>query len=266
MSVVISNQIVTGQITLDQPLTHARIGYQSVLPNAVITGTVGLTGFPLSNLKNPATYERYRPSSIPATINIDCGSVVAVDYFAMQSSGVDSVQIYSSANGTNYTLEMQYNIANANRASMAILSEKTFRYWRIVVSGNNPDIRAMKLGKALAMQRPIYGGHSPVTLSPIYSVRPTLSEKGQFLGSSVQRKGFSTSYQWGNLTANWYRDNFDAFVKSAPQANPFFIAWRPITHPDEVAYCWSTGNISPKNTGTRDLMEVSLSVEGFANE
>jgi len=263
MAVIISSALVLGQAQLDQPLTHARIGYKTVLTNAVITGTAGLAGFPLINVKNPATFERYRPSAIPATIDIDCLGPQEVDYLAMQVNGVGLVEVYSSPDESNYTLLTTFNLANEETASMALFELASTRYYRLVIGGNNPDIRAIKLGKALAMQRPIYGGHSPITLSPIHTVRPNLSERGQFLGSSLQRQGYGTSFEWNNLSASWYRNNFDDFVQSVPQANPFFIAWRPITFPNEVAYCMATNNIQPSNTGTRDLMQVSMSVEGY---
>jgi hypothetical protein len=265
MAVIISSALVLGQAQLDQPLTHARIGYQSVLDGAVLTGTAGLDGFPLINLKNPATFERYRPSAIPATIDIDCLSPSDVDYLAIQGCNIGLVQVFSSTNGSNYDLITEYNLGNTECASMALFELTGTQFYRIVLDGNNPDVRAMKLGKSLAMERAIYGGHSPITLSPIHTVRPNLSEKGQFLGSSLQRKGFATQYTWNNLTPSWYRNNFDPFAQSAPQANPFFIAWRPISFPNEVAYCWATDQIQPNNTGVRGLMQVSLSVEGYAS-
>ena len=114
------------------------------------------------------------------------------------------------------------------------------------------------------MQRAIYGGHSPATLSRVTSVRPSLSETGQWLGATEVRSGYRSSYTWKHLTPSWYREHFDPFVANNPRANPFFIAWRPDRYPDEVVYAWATNDIQPTNMGTgRGLMEVSMSVEGF---
>ena len=90
-------------------------------------------------------------------------------------------------------------------------------------------------------------------------------EGGQWLGRSIIRKGVTTSYQWRHLKAAWYRQYFDPFVKSA-RTTPFFIAWRPETYPNEVAYAWAKSDIRPSNMGIRDFMEVTLSVEGLTDE
>ena len=118
---------------------------------------------------------------------------------------------------------------------------------------------------ALAMQRAIYAGHSPITLSRKTVKRPTKSEFGQWLGSSTIRHGLKTSFEWKNLKAAWYREYFDPFVKSA-RTKPFFIAWRPSKFPNEIAYAWTSNDIKPSNMGILDYMDVSMSVEGYADE
>lgn len=265
MAIYISSSLVTSTTELEYPLTHARIGYQSIVTINNVSGTAGLSGYPITNLSNPATFEQYRPDGTTATINIDAGQSVTCDYVAMQQRNVTGVSIYYSTDDVTYTLLQDYNTGGINGADMALFDETSARYWRVVLTGDNMVISAFKVGKALAMQRAIYGGHTPILLNPSVVTRPNLSETGQFLGSSVKRKGFSTSFAWENLKASWYRDNFDLFVKSYPQANPFFIAWRPLTFQKEVAYCLATGNISPSNIGVKDFMSVSMNVEGFAD-
>lgn len=264
MAIYISSSLVASQ-TIEYPLTHARIGYESIATIDNVTGTAGLSGYPLSNVTNAATYEQYRPNASTATIDIDAGSAVTCDYVGIQQRNVTLVKIYYSTDDVSYTLVQEYNAGSNNGADMALFEETTARYWRVVLSGSNIVISAFKVGKALAMQRAIYGGHTPITLNQTVATRPNMSETGQYLGSSVKRKGFSSSYNWSNLKAEWYRDNFDPFVNSYPQANPFFMAWRPLTFPSEVAYCLATGNISPSNMGVKDFMSVSMNVEGFAD-
>lgn len=264
MSIYISSSLVTSEF-LSQPLTHARIGWQSIITTSNISGTSGVTGYPVSNVANPATYERYKPDSTTATINVDTGSSVECDYAAMQSKNVTNAKIYYSTDGVTYTLLHEANLGGKAGAGMVLFQVTTARYWRVVVSGSNIEIVALKIGKALAMQRPIYGGHSPINLSRVTAERPNLSETGQYLGVTQQRMGLTGSYSWDNLKAAWYREHFDAFVANNPKANPFFIAWRPSSYPTEVAYCWAKGNIQPQNTGTKDFMSVSMNVEGYVD-
>ena len=262
MSIYISSALVVSPSALDEPLENARIGYASIIPNSVLTGTSGVTNYPLINILNPATYERYKPVTATAcTIDIDASTATEVDYLGIQGRGISNVKIYYSSNGTSYTLADEFNPVGS--AIMGLFESMTHRYYRIVLTGTDLVVIALKLGKALAMQRAIYGGHTPITMGRVNAVRPNMSETGQYLGASIQRKGFSTKFNWSNLKAAWYRANFDLFVDSEPRVNPFFIAWRPSSYPNEVAYCWAMSDITPSNTGTKDFMEVSIKVEGF---
>jgi hypothetical protein len=44
---------------------------------------------------------------------------------------------------------------------------------------------------------------------------------------------------------------------------PFFFAWRPSEYDTDVALCWTTEDITPTNNGTRALVDVSVSMQGF---
>jgi len=141
--------------------------------------------------------------------------------------------------------------------------------WRIRITGDTvPTIGVIFIGRTLEMQRAIYGGHSPITLSRVTKRTPVNSESGNNLGLSVVRRGVSTSFSWNNLTAQWYRNNFDPFVRYATQsAGTFFIAWRPSKYPNEVGYCWVDANdITPSNNGTRNLMDVTMPVKGHVDK
>lgn len=267
MAFVISPSVVINNLAI--PLTHARIGHDNFVPSSTVTATTEATGFPADAVKRQTTWERWKPTAMPATLNIDAGVAKSANYIGIAahtlgSSAVTVVVEYSLDNAAWTTID---TIEPAdNSAIMVLFDEVQARYWRVTVSaGTIPNIGVVYIGKTLDMQRPIYGGHSPINLSRQTVVRPTESEKGQWLGRSVIRYGLQTSYDWSNLTAAWYRANFDPFVKEA-RFHPFFIAWRPEDYPQEVAFGWTSQDIQPNNSGTRDLMNVSISVSAYADE
>jgi hypothetical protein len=45
--------------------------------------------------------------------------------------------------------------------------------------------------------------------------------------------------------------------------NPFFIAWRPQTYPDEVGYCHMTNDPAPINEAPHGLVAMSLEMTGI---
>lgn len=269
MAFVISPSITQNDYVY--PLTHARIGYDNFVPRSTVTATTEDTGFPADAVQRQTTWERWKPTALPATLSIDSGtspsgtgSYIGIAAHTLGSSSA-TVVIEYSVNNTDWTTIETLEPAD-NSAIMVIFPEVQAQYWRIVVSGSTiPNIGSVYIGEVLEMERPIYGGHSPINLSRQTVVRPTESEKGQWLGRSVIRYGLQTSFDWNNLTAAWYRANFDPFVKEA-RFHPFFIAWRPADFPKEVAYGWTSQDIQPSNSGTRDLMSVSISVSAYADE
>lgn len=258
MSVHFTSDILTSPVT---PLTHARIGWHNRITSTNFTATTAEDGYPATNILNPGTYERYRPTSSPAVITIDLLSALDVDYMAIQTKNATNVKLEYSSDDITYTPVLDE--ATTDNTTMFLFNEKTFRYWRITITGASLQVVATKLGLVLEMYRPKYGGVNPLPLSRVTAIRPNLSETGQFLGASQKRIGVNGSMEWDNLPADWYRTNFDIFAQTNPRIAPFFIAWRPITFSEDVNYAWATNDITPSNSGTRNFMNVNLSMEGF---
>ena len=269
MSVIIDNNLILSPPEDAQPIRHARILYRTIWrkSGATIEASSEQEEFPASALTNELTYEFWRPESLPATWEVDAGEAVTVD-----ACGIASHTMGSDGNA----VEVQYfdgsdwetvgDFAPGADDPILFLFEPTeAQRWRIRVTGSDvPSIGVVFFGKALQMYRPIYQGHSPLSLSRETVREPNRSERGQWLGISVTRRGVKTDFSWENLPALWYRDEFDPFVKYASQGpGTFFIAWRPSQFPQEVGYCWlDQDDIQPDNSGPRDLMSVSMSVRG----
>ncbi len=248
----------------DPPLTHARIGWQSIVRRGNVSGTAGLTGFPITALGNPLTYERYRPATSVSNIVVDAGTAVEVDYvgIAAHTLAGTTVVLQSSPNNSTWTTRLTMSPTDSSDI-LGLITPVTARYWRVQVTWSaSPFIGVLYIGKALAMQRQIYGGHAPITLSRSTEILPNVSDTGQWVGRSIIRKGYSSRYDWQHIKADWYRTNFEPFVQNA-RRNPFFIAWRPQEYPAEVVYGWTTDDIAPVNQGLKDFMRVGFEVEGY---
>lgn len=266
MAVVISPNLVGGEQDV-LSACQAIIGYHNYLfrDSAVVTASSEAVGFPASAVKTPMTYERWLATGGAPWLHIDLGAQLDVDYVGI---GVHTLQdgnvvatVESSADDS--TWEPRGVMATTTSSAIMLLMRKTTaRYWRITLS-DPAEIGVVYIGLMLKMPVRMYGGHSPITLSRQNEIMPNRSVTGQFLGRSVIRQGYATSYTWQNMPANWYRDQFDPFVEHAVRL-PFFIAWNPLRFPDEAAYSWVIGDISPVNMGVRDLMQVSMDVEAIA--
>lgn len=260
--------IVDDTTNPEVPMTHARIGYDKIF--GTITASSEANGFPATAADNPLTYTGWKPNALPATWQIDAGTAQDVDYVGIAAHTLGSsfctVKVQYSDNGSDWLDASSPHEPNDDSPILFLFDEQEARYWRIYVDSTGspsdiPFVGVIYIGKALAMQRAIYGGHSPVTLSRETTIRPTVSERGQWLGRSIIRGGLVGSWTWRHLNADWYREHFDRFVKAARE-RPFFIAWRPETFPTEVAYCWTQKDIVPSNMGIKDFMQVTVEAVG----
>ena len=253
--------------TIEYPLTHTQIGFHTVTRDGTLSASTETAGHPAYAAGLPNTYESWIPTTVPAWIKVDAGTAIECDYFGIAAHNIGS---------TGASITCQYSLDNVIWEDITVASfttdtpiiisfaPVTARYWRIYITGVAPTIGVWYVGKGLQMQRPIYGGHSPVTMSRNTVVRSNRSEGGQFLGRYIVRSGVSTQYAYKNLTADWVRGCFDKFILSAREY-PYFIAWRPLDYPREVAYGWTTKDISPSNIGIRDLMQVSFDIQGIGD-
>lgn len=268
MAVVISSSLVVSDTApLVQPLNNARIGYDKAVWQT-LTASDSAAGFPASAIDNELTYSSWKPFSLPATLTGVIAVAKDIDYvgIAAHTLGADNATIKIEYwDGAAWVL-LKDMIPPDNSPIMILFGLITTTQIRITLSGAIiPRIGVLYVGKVLDMQRGIYAGHTPITLSRKSVMRPNASERGQWLGRSIVRAGSSGSFEWQNLKAEWYRTYFDPFVEHA-RIKPFFIAWRPENFPKEIAYCWTSKDIAPSNSGRKDFMSVSFSAEGLAVE
>lgn len=256
--------IIQSAYAPDPALTHARIGYGSIAYGKTPIASSAVTGFPAIAATYPTTYEFWQPSAVPATWTIDNGLAVSCDCVGLVGDfGGAGVAVQTSPDGTTWTTQVSGTLTD--RINMLLFAAVSARYWRLEFTTVVPKVAVAYICKALAMQRRIYQGHSPLTLSRTTEFNTNMSEGGQYVGRSIVRMGASTEASWQHLKADWYRTNFDPFVKDARTA-PFFFAWRPSKYPNELGFVWVDGDIQPTNSGPKDFMNVSLNMKGLINE
>jgi len=249
----------------DPDLNHARIGYQNLAFGLTPTASSAATGHPAIAATYPTTFEFWQPTALPATWAVDLGSAKAVDYLGMVGDMEGcTVALQSSTDNSTWTTQ-ETRTGLTDRINLFLIAPVTARYWRLSITVAIPRLAVAYIGQTLAMQRKIYQGHTPLTLSRETELSNNMSEGGQYLGRSIIRKGASTSTDWQHLKAAWYRANFDPFVKSAREY-PFFIGWRPQQYPSELGFVWTGGDIAPDNSGPRDFMSVGMTFRGLINE
>jgi hypothetical protein len=250
------------------PLSHSRIGIDSITRNGLATASSEAAGFPAGAAANPLTYEFWRATSLPATWKVDAGAAKEVSYvgIAAHTLGTSNctVTVQYSTDDSNW-VTMDSHTPLDNSAIMFLFAPTTARYWRLSISGAVvPSVGVVYIGKALEMERACFAGLVPINFSRDTVIRPNRSEGGQWLGRSVIRQGSSMGVAYKHLTYDWYKDNFDPFVEDAI-VYPFFFGWRPDGYPESVGYVWVSDDIKPSTMGIKSLLEVSFEMQGIEN-
>lgn len=266
MGVILTRDLLMSSEVDDvQPLTHARIGYRTLLKEtgATLTASTAAVGYPASNVKREATDAWWKPTAIPATLTLTLPETRKADYIGIASHDLAGFTIKYEYNDGASWVEIEEFLQPDNSTIMLIHTEVLAAQYRLTISGTGdvPRVGVVYIGKALAMQQPIYGGFTP-PISPDVETRGNQSDAGQFLGVSVIRKTQPFSASWQHLTAPWFRKNMLPFLQTF-ETRPAFVSWRPADFPDEVVYMWRTSNPSGSNMGIKDYMEVSIQGNGI---
>lgn len=244
----------TGRVSNDA--SFARIGYKQTLVSSNVEAAEGVL--------IPNTWERWVDASGTMQASFRPSGSVAVNYIAIGAHNLGS-------KGSTVTIETAPTVAGTftvRGAATPIDNTPLFFQFdevadvedvRITITGGTDrEVGVIYAGEVMIMQQAIYGGHSPVTLSSVTEYRNATSDTGQFLGRKIRRKGQQTAFSWQNLTDDWYRSTFHPFVLQA-KTRPFFIQWRPDYFTNEIAFGFSTGDITPTNqSGTTRLMSVDM--------
>lgn len=267
MPTVISSSLVLGSsgAGASVPLTHPRILWDDWCRRGTVTASTEAAGYPVENATDYLTYDWWRPSAVPAWIEVEIPLLEPIDACLIAAHTIGSsgcsvkVQIWDGSAWTDASAE---TLPANDRVIFFLFDEVYATRARIYIQGGTvPDIGVVMFGKALATQRALYQGHSPINLSRRTTIRPNTSDSGQWLGRSIRRAGVATSITINNQRAGWIRDHFSPFIEAA-RTYPFGWAWRPQRWPEEVALVWVNDDIVPQNSGPIDMMTVTMDVEG----
>lgn len=245
-------------------LNHARILYD----NYLLTSTASSPGGSGASLTlSPNTFDRWESPTSDY-----------IEFLLTDNRDIDTVCIGAHNLGTmGYTLTVQYRVAalsplidfgvitpTDDRSIMIHLNTAiNAKVIQVKITGGsgNAYIGSIYAGIALQMQRPFYGGSTPSQMSAKTEYFTNWSESGELIGRSIRRSGYGTKYSWRNISDTWYKEYFQPFVDSV-KLYPAYIAWNLLEHPNDVFYFYTTADIAPSYSGSRDLMEVSFEAKG----
>lgn len=257
---------VTDLVAPPFPLNHARILYDNVLFNySSITSDLG--GTP-EYAANPNTWQRWSFNgngfisfTLPSNQDVD---TICIGAHNLSDGGYTITPYYKDSDGGALTIFDAGSVVESNNAIMIHVGNSvSAKVIEIYTSGGSGDafIGYISAGVALQMQRPFFGGHTPITDATVTKFYDAWTESGNIIGRSKRSQGQETSADFENIDDGWYRNYFQAFKESALTL-PYFFAWNLLEYPDDVGLCFTDGDINAPYSGTRALRSISFTMKG----
>jgi hypothetical protein len=276
--VIFPNALILSAEAAGEPLTHPRILYRTanIDDGVIVTASTETAAGPKEMPLEPSTHGYWQASAMPATWTIDLGATRSINCVGLAEHTIGTegaaVTVETSMGDTEGSPPVQIwtalggEVNPGDDAPLMFLDDaRDARFVRLTFTGDfAPKIGVFYRGLALAMMRPPEMGYEPIPLARQTETHGSISRGGQFLGQAIKNYGVQSPISFMRLEHDWYRENFDPFVKSARQF-PYFFSWAPANYPEEVAYVWTQEDIRPSYSEW-DRFSVTWNMVGIGNE
>ena len=268
------------------------------LGTPVATGTDSGSEYDAANLNDYRTYTYWKSSSSDMVeITIDAGSSQTCDTLGIIAHNLSTadalVSVYSSTNGSTWTIRLAAFTPSDDTAIMKTFSSISARYWKLRIAGPEitmlfedgdtklyedgdtmtydgplaatPQMAVLFIGERIDMPERVKAVFVPENIS--IQAQSSRSKAGNLLGSVIRHKPFTLAPEWNGLTYTFVNDTYlQTFWETHySEMKPYFWAHDIGTFPDEIFYVNATNNGRFRRPLLKNDRVVSLvlPMEGF---
>lgn len=247
------------------------IGYKTILDITTVSADSSPEETPAVNVINEQTNQFWKSDSLAEQrfylINTDNASVdyIAIAKHNFGTGGIEWILQGSNESDSDGPIWEDINesaIPVNDNAIMVYFDTTSYDQYSILMTpvATLPQMAHVKLGEILVMERCIKAPHKSITLSRVSKVISNTSENGAFLGRILVNQYLETDYDFRNITPIFYRDHVDEFSIHAV-TGAFFIAWKPLAYPNEIAYGWAKSDICFVADNDNGMGNVQINVK-----
>jgi len=210
--------------------------------------------------------------------DVDYIAIQGHNFFVNGSAAPYSFQLFYSTDNVSFS-PCFAEIEAENSGAIAVCFEtRDEEYFRLIItsqpcSETTAIIAHLRIGEFLKLQRKIYVGVMPFTLSKTVEKTVTISENGKYLGAHVKSVVNNYKFEQIDNTPGFVRLEINDFLDHVDLITPdynlgpggtFFCAWRPLEYPDEILYCHPGKMERPSNQRSNGMMQWKISGEAEA--
>ena len=221
--------------------------FQNMYDEGTATYSSAASGFPGANAQDDATWNAWKPSSVPAYATVDLGSAVMCNAVGIAAHDMATVgasfSVQYSSNGSSWTtISASYTPTN-NDTIFVFFANTYARYWRIAITGAAATLGVLKIGAALKFPCGPLSGHKPLHHSRKVEMLSNKSMGGNFLGNRPVSYGAETNVNVGMVGREWAEVDLSAFEMHYNNGGAFFYCGSPSDIPKDMGYCRREGNM-----------------------
>lgn len=246
-------------------MTGPLVLYESRLNDAVPVASSTAAGFDVLNLRDARPYTFWKPSAMPATVTVDCGSSKAADYLAVYGHDLFTrgctIEVRKSTDnfGANDVL-VDTHTPGDDKPITRLFNSTSSRYWRIrVLTGTAPTLAIAMLGNRLEVPSGTRTGIDPIGRA--IRAQYNRSNAGHPLGKVIQFREWKETLFFELVSWTWARTTWQAAAEAWLESEPWLFAWNADTYPKETWLVSMEGQWStPHRSG--QLTDLSVPVTG----
>lgn len=240
--------------------------YESRLNDATPVASSTAAGFDVLNLRDLRDFTFWKPSALPATVTVDCGSSKAADYLAVYNHNLGSkgctIEVRRSTDNfaANDVLVDTHAPAD-DKPFVRLFSSVSSRYWRIrILNGSAPTLAIALLGARLEIPSTsgIREGFDPIGRELVTQINR--SNMGRALGNVVSWRRWRASLFFELVSWSWVRDSWQPAAEAWLESEPWLFAWNPDSYPKELRHVTmdASGWDAPHRAGSLTDLQVAV--------
>lgn len=269
MSVVLSPALVVSPVAGESRI-NPYLGWRNVVAFDNVTSEHEDADFPITNIANPSTSNRWLSDSSLAQWILVEDLDGESDYvaFAGHNLGTIGAEITVEGEISSVFSEIFSGVVPADDSPLMIRFPKaayTSIRVNIGASSSPPFVSVMFAGALIVIPTGISPGYTPISEGFNTELVGGRSASGEYLGYITVGSYRESRTPLKLLPRAFYEDTFREFVKAANNGDAFFFAWSPVLRPEQTGYCSFSGVAQPVISQSDGRYDISLPLVGIAS-